>query len=101
MEGILNAQKSDLERVIGVNLVGGFLGAKHAARVMVPRGPGCKLFTASACTSIAGMSTHSYASSKHAVVGLAKNRAAELGQHNIRVLRLALCSEHQYWTRTG
>lgn len=87
--------------MIGVNLVGGFLGAKHAARVMVPRGPGCKLFTASACTSIAGMSTHSYASSKHAVVGLAKNRAAELGQHNIRVLRLALCSEHQYWTRTG
>ncbi|XP_034694151.1 tropinone reductase-like 2 [Vitis riparia] len=31
------------------------------------------------------MSTHSYAASKHAVVGLAKNLAAELGQHNIRV----------------
>ncbi|GAB2300739.1 (2R,3R)-2,3-butanediol dehydrogenase [Dionaea muscipula] len=84
---ILTAKKSDLERVIGVNLVGGFLGAKHAARVMVPRKQGgCILFTASAAASIAGMgATHAYAASKHAIVGLAKNLAAELGIHGIRV----------------
>jgi NAD(P)-dependent dehydrogenase (short-subunit alcohol dehydrogenase family) len=34
---ILESDKSDLERIVGVNLVGGFLGAKHAARVMIPR----------------------------------------------------------------
>ncbi|PON82927.1 Short-chain dehydrogenase/reductase [Trema orientale] len=83
--GILDTTKSDLDRVIGVNLVGGFLGAKHAARVMIPQKKGCILFTTSACTSIAGLGTHSYTASKYAVLGLAKNLAAEVGQFGIRV----------------
>ncbi|KAK3005275.1 hypothetical protein RJ639_017543 [Escallonia herrerae] len=82
---ILDSTKSDLERVLRVNVVGSFLGAKHAARVMVPQRRGCILFTASACASIAGMGTHSYALSKHEVVGLSKNLAAELGQYGVRV----------------
>jgi NAD(P)-dependent dehydrogenase (short-subunit alcohol dehydrogenase family) len=60
-------------------------GAKHAARVMVPRRKGVILFTGSACTSIAGLSTHSYAASKYAIWGLARNLALELGQHGVRV----------------
>lgn len=51
---ILDITKSDLERVLNVNLVGSFLGAKHAARVMIPNRTGCILFTASNCASIAG-----------------------------------------------
>ncbi|KAK3000001.1 hypothetical protein RJ639_023732 [Escallonia herrerae] len=82
---ILDTTKSDLEQVLRVNVVGSFLGAKHAARVMVPQRRGCILFTASACASIAGMATHSYAVSKHGVVGLSKNLAAELGQYGVRV----------------
>lgn len=42
---ILDAKKSDLDRVLQVNLGGAFLGAKHAARVMVPQRKGCILFT--------------------------------------------------------
>ncbi|XVE61427.1 hypothetical protein DITRI_Ditri06bG0039100 [Diplodiscus trichospermus] len=83
--GILDAKKSDLERMFGVNLVGAFLGAKHAARVMIPQGKGCILFTASACTSIAGLSTHCYAATKYAILGLAKNLTPDLGQYGIRV----------------
>ncbi|KAL6337222.1 hypothetical protein AAG906_036536 [Vitis piasezkii] len=82
---ILDTQKSDLDRLIGVNLVGSFLGAKHAARVMIPQKKGCILFTASCCTSIAGISTHSYAVTKYGIWGLARNLAAELGQYGIRV----------------
>jgi NAD(P)-dependent dehydrogenase (short-subunit alcohol dehydrogenase family) len=82
---ILESDKSDLERIVGVNLVGGFLGAKHAARVMIPRGKGCILFTTSAATAIGGLSSHAYAASKCGVLGLARNLAAELGQHGIRV----------------
>ncbi|XP_075636547.1 (21S)-21-acetoxyl-apo-melianone synthase SDR-like [Castanea sativa] len=52
---------------------------------MVPQCKGVILFTASACTSIAGLSTHSYAASKYAILGLAKNLASELGQYGIRV----------------
>ncbi|KAF5473515.1 hypothetical protein F2P56_010120 [Juglans regia] len=82
---ILDTTKADLDRCVGVNLGGAFLGAKHAARVMVPQRKGVILFTASACTSIAGLSTHSYAASKYAVWGLARNLASELGQYGIRV----------------
>ncbi|KAL5976479.1 hypothetical protein ACLOJK_020812 [Asimina triloba] len=82
---VLTTEKSEMERVLGVNLVGSFLGAKHAARVMIPAGKGCILFTASACASIAGLGTLAYASSKHGIVGVVRNLAAELGQHGIRV----------------
>ncbi|KAK2969890.1 hypothetical protein RJ640_015458 [Escallonia rubra] len=82
---ILDTTKSDLERVLRVNVIGSFLGAKHAARVMVPERRGCILFTASACASIAGLASHSYVVSKHGVVGLSKNLAAELGQYGVRV----------------
>ncbi|XWS59428.1 hypothetical protein CRYUN_Cryun08bG0120900 [Craigia yunnanensis] len=59
---ILDATESETDQVIGVNLVGGLLGAKHAARGMVPQGKGCILFTTSACTAIAGLlSGHGYA----------------------------------------
>jgi NAD(P)-dependent dehydrogenase (short-subunit alcohol dehydrogenase family) len=52
---------------------------------MVTQGQGCILFTASACTAIGGLATPAYAVTKHGIVGLAKNLAAELGQYGIRV----------------
>ncbi|KZV28422.1 tropinone reductase-like 1 [Dorcoceras hygrometricum] len=84
-ESILDTKKADLERMLGVNLIGAVLGAKHAARVMIPNKKGCILFTASAITKIAGIATHSYAVSKYGIVGLTNNLAAELGSHGIRV----------------
>lgn len=65
-------------------IVSSFLGAKHAARLMVPRHKGCILFTASACTAIGGL-TEYYAATKYGIMGLAKSLAAELGQHGIKV----------------
>lgn len=83
---ILDATKSEINQIIGVNLVGSLIGAKHAARVMMPRRKGCILFTASACTVISGLlSGTAYAVSKYGVMGLTKNLAAELGQYGIRV----------------
>ncbi|KAJ0088276.1 hypothetical protein Patl1_32659 [Pistacia atlantica] len=82
---ILDTPKSDLERVINVNTIGAFLAAKHAARVMALQRKGCIIFTASACTSIAGLSTPAYAVSKYGILGLAKSLAAELGGCGIRV----------------
>ncbi|KAH1210241.1 hypothetical protein GLYMA_15G211300v4 [Glycine max] len=82
---IVDNSKSDFERVIGVNLVGPFLGTKHAARVMIPAKKGCIINTASVAGCIGGGATHAYTSSKHALIGLTKNTAVELGQHGIRV----------------
>ncbi|XP_012485761.1 short chain aldehyde dehydrogenase 1 [Gossypium raimondii] len=75
----------DFKTVLDVNVLGAFLGAKHAARVMVPAKKGCILFTASLASKICYGNSHSYKSSKVAVVGLAKSLSVELGEHGIRV----------------
>ncbi|ONK65930.1 uncharacterized protein A4U43_C06F2450 [Asparagus officinalis] len=36
VSSVVDSQKSDFERVLSINLVGAFLGTKHAARVMIP-----------------------------------------------------------------
>ncbi|RZB75069.1 Secoisolariciresinol dehydrogenase isoform B [Glycine soja] len=82
---ILDNTKSEFEEVINVNLVGVFLGTKHAARVMIPARRGSIVNTASVCGSIGGVASHAYTSSKHAVVGLTKNTAVELGAFGVRV----------------
>ncbi|CAO2839278.1 unnamed protein product [Amaranthus hypochondriacus] len=82
---ILDSTREDVDRVLRINLYGSFFGAKHAARVMVPQKQGCILFTCSVCTLIAGIATHPYTMSKHAILGMAKNLSAELKQHGIRV----------------
>ncbi|XP_042512239.1 secoisolariciresinol dehydrogenase-like [Macadamia integrifolia] len=83
---ILEADKEDFKRVLDVNVYGGFLGAKHAARVMIPSKKGTILFTSSAASVIVpGQASSAYVASKHAVVGLTKNLCVELGQFGIRV----------------
>ncbi|KAF5189239.1 Reductase [Thalictrum thalictroides] len=82
---ILTSDVEDFKKVFDVNVCGGFLGAKHAARVMIPAKKGSIIFTASAVSVTTGDAPHSYTASKHAVVGLAKNLCGELGQYGIRV----------------
>lgn len=82
---ILDTKKSDFERVLSVNVVGTYLGTKHAARAMIPARGGCIIATSSVASATAGASTHAYTCSKHAVVGLTKNAAFELGRFGIRV----------------
>ncbi|XVE61426.1 hypothetical protein DITRI_Ditri06bG0039000 [Diplodiscus trichospermus] len=74
----------DFKRVFDVNVFGAFLGAKHAARVMVPAKKGCILFTASIVSMISMGLPHAYNTSKHAVAGLTKSLAVELGEYGIR-----------------
>ncbi|KAI9122357.1 hypothetical protein K1719_007046 [Acacia pycnantha] len=82
---IQGATNETFKRVFEVNVYGAFLGAKHAARVMVPAKAGVILFTASLATVAAGEAPHAYAASKHAIVGLMRNLSAELMQYGIRV----------------
>ncbi|CAI9268264.1 unnamed protein product [Lactuca saligna] len=83
--GIMNTEKTDFEQVISVNITGVFLGMKHAARVMVPRKMGSIISTASVASRLGGVTPHAYTCTKHAIVGLTKNLAVELGQFGIRV----------------
>ncbi|KAK9051661.1 hypothetical protein SSX86_028289 [Deinandra increscens subsp. villosa] len=82
---ILENDLTDFERVLRVNVIGVFLGTKHAARAMIPARSGNIIMLGSVSGSIGGIVSHAYSSSKHAIVGLTKNTAAELGQYGIRV----------------
>lgn len=82
---LTNVESHDFKKVFDVNVYGVFLGAKQAARVMIPSKKGVILFTSSIASIMGGMTPHAYTMSKHAVVGLMKGLSVELGQHGIRV----------------
>lgn len=82
---IRNVDLSLFEKVFDVNVKGVFLGMKHAARIMIPLKKGTIISVASVASTIGGIGPHAYTGSKHAVVGLTKSVAAELGLHGIRV----------------
>ncbi|KAL4560694.1 hypothetical protein LXL04_032847 [Taraxacum kok-saghyz] len=65
---IMDMEKKDIERVLGVNVIGTFLCMKHAARVMVPRKAGSIISASSLTSHLGGMATHAYLCSKHAMV---------------------------------
>jgi NAD(P)-dependent dehydrogenase (short-subunit alcohol dehydrogenase family) len=64
---------------------GVFLGIKHAARAMIPRGGGSIINTASIAGVSNGVLPTAYSASKAAVVSLTRNAASELAEYRIRV----------------
>ena len=73
------------DATVAVLLRGVFLGTKHAARVMVPNGAGSIISTSSTAGIMGGLGPHCYTACKHAVIGLTKSVASELGPSGIRV----------------
>lgn len=85
-KSIVDFDIDEFDRVMRINVRGMALGIKLAARVMIPRGcGGCIISTASVASVMGGLGPHAYTASKHAIVGLTKNTACELGRYGIRV----------------
>lgn len=82
---ILDNTLLEFNEIVDANLIGPFLGTKHAARVMIPAKQGSIINAGSISAVIGGVASHAYVSSKHGVIGLTKNTAVELGQYGIRV----------------
>ncbi|XP_022887835.1 secoisolariciresinol dehydrogenase-like [Olea europaea var. sylvestris] len=97
---ILTNDRADFENILRVNVTGAFLGTKHAARVMKPVGQGSIINTTSVCSVMGGVATHAYTCSKHALLGLTRNTAVELGQHGIRVNCVSPYAFPSYQSRT-
>lgn len=70
-------------RVIGVNLTGAFLTARHAVRRMLPRG-GALVFHASMSGLVATADEPAYCASKAGVIGLSRAIAVDYAQQGIR-----------------
>ncbi|CAG7865236.1 unnamed protein product [Brassica rapa] len=85
-KSILDFNAEEFDQVMRVNVRGVGLGMKHAASAMIKRGfKGCIISMASVAGVMGGMGPHAYTASKHAIVGLTKNAACELGNYGIRV----------------
>ncbi|KAL2251715.1 short-chain dehydrogenase reductase 3b-like [Sesamum indicum] len=87
IESILDMDISDgFDKTVAVNARGAAIAIKHAARVMVAgKVQGSIICTASTEATRAGRAPAAYVASKHAVLGLVRAAARELGPHGIRV----------------
>lgn len=74
-----------LERLLGVNLAGPYLGIKHAIGPMRARGGGSIVNVASIDAIEGSNGVAAYTASKWGLRGLTKAAAIELGRHGIRV----------------
>jgi NAD(P)-dependent dehydrogenase (short-subunit alcohol dehydrogenase family) len=77
--------RTSFERVLSVNLLGVWLCLKHEARVMLERGGGAIVNTASLAGLIGFPMNVAYSASKHAVIGITRTAALEYAQAGIRV----------------
>jgi NAD(P)-dependent dehydrogenase (short-subunit alcohol dehydrogenase family) len=73
------------DAVIGVNLKGVFLGMRHVLPVMLKRGSGAIVNTASVAGLFGGPGLAPYVASKHGVLGLTKVASADVARLGIRV----------------
>lgn len=77
--------EEQFDKVIGVNVRGVFLGMKYAVPALRKSGGGSIVNMASVAGLSGGAGTSAYNASKHAVIGLTRSGAVQLGPENIRV----------------
>jgi NAD(P)-dependent dehydrogenase (short-subunit alcohol dehydrogenase family) len=70
---------------LDILLNGVFYGMKHASRHMKKAGAGSIISMSSVAGVTGGLAPHAYTTAKHAVVGLTRNLAAEVGAFGMRV----------------
>ncbi|XP_009587781.1 (+)-borneol dehydrogenase 1 [Nicotiana tomentosiformis] len=82
---VVDLDLARFDRVMAINVRGVVAGIKHAARVMIPRGHGCILCTASVTGVIGGLAQPTYSTSKSSVIGIVKSVTAQLCKQGIRI----------------
>jgi 2-deoxy-D-gluconate 3-dehydrogenase len=86
---VLEYSEKDWDEVLRTNLDATFFLAQHFGRAMVTRRAGKIINIASLLSFSGGVHVPAYTASKHAVAGLTKALANELGPHGVQVNAIA------------
>ncbi len=82
---IIDLDVNEFRETMEINVIGMFLGLKHVLPVMIKQNSGSIINTSSDSGWHGQAKMAPYCTSKHAVGGLTKTAAIEVGQYNIRV----------------
>jgi NAD(P)-dependent dehydrogenase (short-subunit alcohol dehydrogenase family) len=78
-----------LAQVLGVNVSGSLLGAKHAIPHMLARGGGVIINTSAGTAFLGELVRPMYGTSKAAIIGMTRNIATQYGKQGIRSIAIA------------
>ena len=82
---VVEYEEADFDAIMAVNVKGVFLGLKHVLPVMIRQGAGAVVNTGSTAGLAGTARMPVYVASKHAVLGMTKSVAGEVGPLGIRV----------------
>jgi len=82
---IVDYPEEVFDRVLAVNLKGVFLGLKFVLPHLIQQGSGAVINMASVAGVVGSAGMSAYSASKHAIIGLTRTAAAEVGRSGVRV----------------
>ncbi|AQQ52222.1 SDR family NAD(P)-dependent oxidoreductase [Planococcus lenghuensis] len=85
----LQTEIDEIEKIVGINLMGALYGVRYVAEVMLKNGGGSIVNTASSAGVIGQDSVVTYSATKHGIVGLTKSLVAEYAKDGLRVNAIA------------
>ena len=85
----LDTDISEIESIVGINLLGALYGMRYVAEVMLKNGGGSIVNTASSAGVIGQDSVVTYSATKHGIVGMTKSMVAEYAKDGLRVNAIA------------
>ena len=85
----LDTSIEEIEKIVGINLLGALYGVRYVAEVMLKNGGGSIVNTASSAGVIGQDSVVTYSATKHGIVGMTKSLVAEYAKDGLRVNAIA------------